>query len=144
MYFFSLTLHPPWALASSFSFMIIFTDGRTLGTSDQLVVRPLPKHKTTQTQNKHIHTPNIHALIRTHDLSVQASEDSSCLRPLSFYVRIRSSFHEAESFRSRHWDGQATPHISKYLEVHNCVNKSFAKLFYLETDESSPNFHIIF
>jgi hypothetical protein len=27
--FFPLALQPPWALASSFSFMIIFTDGRT-------------------------------------------------------------------------------------------------------------------
>jgi hypothetical protein len=41
--------------------------------------RPLPKHTTTQTQNKHIHTPNIHALsgIRAHDPSVRANEDSS-------------------------------------------------------------------
>jgi hypothetical protein len=40
-----------------FSFMIIFTDGRTPWTSDQHVARPLPKCRTTQTQNKHIHTP---------------------------------------------------------------------------------------
>jgi hypothetical protein len=53
--FFSLALQPPWALSSSFSFMIIFTDGRIPWTSDQLVARPLPKHRTTQTQNKHIH-----------------------------------------------------------------------------------------
>jgi hypothetical protein len=33
--------------------------------------------------NAYIHTPNIHALsgIRTHDPSVRASENSSCLRP---------------------------------------------------------------
>jgi hypothetical protein len=43
----------PWPLL--FSFMIIFTDGRTPWASDQLVARPLPKHRTTQTQNKHIH-----------------------------------------------------------------------------------------
>jgi hypothetical protein len=60
-----------------------FTDGRTPRTSDQPVARPLPKHRTTQTQNKRIHTPNIHALsgIRTHDPRVHASKDSSCLRP---------------------------------------------------------------
>jgi hypothetical protein len=29
-----------------------FTDGRTPWTSDQPVARPLPKHRTTQTQNK--------------------------------------------------------------------------------------------
>jgi hypothetical protein len=57
-------------------------DGRTRWTSDQLIAR-LAKHRTTQTQNKRIHTPNIHALseILTHDPSDRASEDSSCLRP---------------------------------------------------------------
>jgi hypothetical protein len=62
-----LVLQPPWALASAFQFRDYFTDGRTPCTSDQLVARPLPKHRTTQTQNKHIHTPNIHVLcgIRT-------------------------------------------------------------------------------
>jgi hypothetical protein len=65
----------PWFLV--FSIIIICTDGRTLWTSDQFVARPLPKHRTTQTQNKHI--PNIHAFcgIRTHDLSFQASEDGT-------------------------------------------------------------------
>jgi hypothetical protein len=63
--------------------MIIFTDGRTPWTS------PLPKYRTTQTQNKHVHTPNIHALcgIRTHEPSFRASEDSSCLRPLGYCYR---------------------------------------------------------
>jgi hypothetical protein len=67
--FVSLELQPPWALASAFQFYDHFTDGRTPWTSDQLVARPLPKLRTTQTQNKHIQTPNIHALcgIRTHD-----------------------------------------------------------------------------
>jgi hypothetical protein len=54
--FFSLALQPLWALASAFQFHDHFTDGRTPWTSDQLVARPLPKHRTTQTQNKHIHT----------------------------------------------------------------------------------------
>jgi hypothetical protein len=67
-----------------FQFHDHFTDGRTPWMSDQLVARPLPKHRTTQTQNKLIHTPNIHALcgIRTHDPSFRASEYSSFLRPL--------------------------------------------------------------
>jgi hypothetical protein len=39
-----------------FSFMIIFTEDRTPWTSDQIFARPLPKYRTTQTQNKHIHT----------------------------------------------------------------------------------------
>jgi hypothetical protein len=73
----------------------LFTFGRTPWTSDQPVARPLPKHRTTQTQNKsihthtHTHTPNIHNLsgIRTHDHSVRASEDSSCLRLLGYSDR---------------------------------------------------------
>jgi hypothetical protein len=63
-----------------------FTDSSTPWTSDQPVARPLPKYWTTQTQNKRIHTLNIHALseIRTHDPSVRASEDRSCLRPRGY------------------------------------------------------------
>jgi hypothetical protein len=72
----------------------LFTIGRTPWTSDQFVERPLPKHSIAQTQNKHIrlYTPNIHALsgIRTHDHSVRASEDSSCLRPLGYCDRLAS------------------------------------------------------
>jgi hypothetical protein len=88
-YFFSLALQPPWALASAIQFHDHFTDGRTPWTSDQLVARPLPKHRTTQTQNKHIHTPNIHALcgIRNNDPSFRASEESSYLRSLGYCDR---------------------------------------------------------
>jgi hypothetical protein len=50
----SLALQPPWALASGFQFHDNFYRGRTLWTSDQLVARPVPKHRITQTQNKHI------------------------------------------------------------------------------------------
>jgi hypothetical protein len=58
-----------------------YTDGRTPWMSDQPVAKPLPTHKTT-----HI---DIHALsrIQTHDPSVRASEDSSCLRPRDQRVR---------------------------------------------------------
>jgi hypothetical protein len=45
----------PVGLRLFFQFHDHFTDGRTPWTSDQLVARPLPKHRTTQTQNKHIH-----------------------------------------------------------------------------------------
>jgi hypothetical protein len=88
--FFWLALQSLWALAS-FQFPDLFTIGKTPWTSDQLVARPLPKYRTTQTQNKRIHTPNIHALsgIRIHDHSVRASEDSSCLRPLGYHDRHR-------------------------------------------------------
>jgi hypothetical protein len=58
-----------------FSFVIFFyTDGRTPWTSDQPVARPLPAHRTAQTQ---ISMPL--SGIRTHAPSVRASEDISCL-----------------------------------------------------------------
>jgi hypothetical protein len=61
---------------------IFFADDRTPWARDQPVARPLPKHRTTQTQNIRILIPNIHAFIGilTHDPSVRTSEDSSCLR----------------------------------------------------------------
>jgi hypothetical protein len=48
----SMALQPfvvPWCL---FNFVIFYADGRTPWTRDQPVARPLPKHRTTQTQNK--------------------------------------------------------------------------------------------
>jgi hypothetical protein len=72
-----------------------FTDGRTPWTSDQLVARPLPKHRTTQTQNKHIHIPNIHA----HNPGFRASEESRCLRPLGYHDRLKVVNRETYSAR---------------------------------------------
>jgi hypothetical protein len=43
----------PWPLFSS---LILYTVGRTPWTGDQPVARPLPIHKTTQTQNKRTRT----------------------------------------------------------------------------------------
>jgi hypothetical protein len=64
--------------------MIIFTNGRTPWMNYQLIARPLPKHGSTQTHNKHI--PNIHAFceIRTHDPGFRANEDSASLGPLGY------------------------------------------------------------
>jgi hypothetical protein len=43
-------------LGRFFSFLILYTDGRTPWTVDQPVARPLPTHRTTQTQNKRAQT----------------------------------------------------------------------------------------
>jgi hypothetical protein len=69
----------PWPLLQFRN--LFYTDGRTPWTSDQPVARPLPTHRTTQTQNKRSH--DIHALngIRNHDPSVGEIENSSCVRP---------------------------------------------------------------
>jgi hypothetical protein len=40
-------------LGLSFSFLILYTVGRTPWAGDQLVARPLSTHGTTQTRNKH-------------------------------------------------------------------------------------------
>jgi hypothetical protein len=61
----------PWPLLQFRN--LFYTDDRVPWTSDQPVARLLPTHRTAQTQNEPIHTPNIHALsgIRTHDPSVR-------------------------------------------------------------------------
>jgi hypothetical protein len=43
----------PWSL---FQFSNVYTVGRTPWTGDQLIARPLPTHRTTQTQNKRTQT----------------------------------------------------------------------------------------
>jgi hypothetical protein len=52
----SMALQPfagPWPL---FQFLEFYTVGRTSWTGDQLVTRPLPAHRTAQTQNKRTQT----------------------------------------------------------------------------------------
>jgi hypothetical protein len=52
--FSSLWFYGPLDLGRFFSSLILYTDGRTPWASDQSVARPLPTHRTTQTQNKRI------------------------------------------------------------------------------------------
>jgi hypothetical protein len=57
---FFLTLAPTLEHRADFSVSWSFTDGRTPRTGDQLVSRPLPNHRTTQTQkNAHTHQISI-------------------------------------------------------------------------------------
>jgi hypothetical protein len=93
--------HPIQSPGLLFSSVTIFSE--TVGlfwANVQPVARPLPKHRTTQTQDKSIHTPNIHALswIRTYDPSVRESDDSSCLRPLGYCDRLQVNIPHAISF----------------------------------------------
>jgi hypothetical protein len=123
-FFFPLVLQPLWALVSAFQFHDHFTDGRTPWTSDQLVAKPLTKHRTTQTQNKH--TPNIHALcgIRTHDPSFRASEDSSYLRLLGYCDRhwgiLQDNFHQNSPSAGRM--SNLWPSESEACPVHNFIS----------------------
>jgi hypothetical protein len=72
--------HGPWPLI--FIFMIILQMvgllGRVISSSQGLYLNA----------GQHIHIPNTHALcwIRIHDLGFQAIEDSTCLRPLSYFT----------------------------------------------------------
>jgi hypothetical protein len=68
-------------LGRFFSFLILYTIGRTPWAEDQPVARPQPTHRITQTQNKRTKTSITPSAIRTHDPSVRANEDSSYLRP---------------------------------------------------------------
>jgi hypothetical protein len=78
--FFSLAVQPPWALASAFQFHDHFTDGRTSWTSDQLVARPLPKHRTIQTQNKYTHQTSMPCV--GFEPTIPASERAKTLHAL--------------------------------------------------------------
>jgi hypothetical protein len=51
-----MALQPFVDLDNVFSFLILYTVGMTPWTSDQPVARPLPTHRTTQTQNKRTQT----------------------------------------------------------------------------------------
>jgi hypothetical protein len=90
-----MSLQPLWTLAT-FQLLNLYTVRRTPWTEDQPIARPLPTHRTSQTQNKRTETSmsqagfepkilvlerakTVHALNRT--ASIRASEDSSCLRP---------------------------------------------------------------
>jgi hypothetical protein len=72
-------------LGCFFSFLIIYTVGSTPWTGDQPVGRLIPAHTEQHKHKIHVNARNteIRALsgIRNHDPSVQASEDSSCLKP---------------------------------------------------------------
>jgi hypothetical protein len=72
----------PWPL---FQFLDFYLHGRTPWAGDQPVARPLPRHRTAQTQKTHT---DIRASIgiRRYDPSVQAGEDGSCLILRGHYV----------------------------------------------------------
>jgi hypothetical protein len=68
-------------LGQFFSFLILFTVGRTPCTGDQPVARPLRTHRTTQ----HKINTDINELsgVQTHDPSVRGNEENAFLRARS-------------------------------------------------------------
>jgi hypothetical protein len=77
IFFSQWPLQGPWTLLQFRNH--IYPIGRTPWTSDKSVARPLPIHKT-----KRIHTS---MPLRGFESTIQASEDSSCLRPRGHCVR---------------------------------------------------------
>jgi hypothetical protein len=86
-----------------FSFVFFSTQTVEHLGLDQPGARPLPTHRTTQHRIS-AHT-DIHALsgIGTHDPSVRASEDSSCLKPRGHRYQLSpssSSYYPSNSIRN--------------------------------------------
>jgi hypothetical protein len=73
-------------LGRFFSFLILYTVGRTPWKGDQPIARPLPTHRTTETQNKRTRTSMPQAGLEP---TIPASEDSSCIRPRGHCDRLK-------------------------------------------------------
>jgi hypothetical protein len=138
MLFFLPPLAPTLERSAVFQFYD-FTDGRTPWTSDQLVARPLPKHRTTQTQNKRIYTPNIHALsgIRTHDPGFRASSDSTCLRSLGY--RDRLNVIRKHKLRSMRWAAHQVRMRGDVRCIHNFDRNTWEEEITLKTQALEDN-----
>jgi hypothetical protein len=78
----------PWPL---FQFIDMCTVGRTPSTGDQPVARPLPTHRTTQTQNKRTQTSMPLVKFEPTIPPFELAQDSSCLRPRGLSDRPRGS-----------------------------------------------------
>jgi hypothetical protein len=78
-----------WTLAAFFTSLILYTVGRTPWTGDQPVSRPLPIHRTTQTQNKR--TPMIPVFERMK--TVHASDLSATVIGCRNYTQCKINAH---------------------------------------------------
>jgi hypothetical protein len=89
----SLWLYSPCGPWSLFQFPNPYTVGRTPWTGDRSVARLLPTNRTTQTQNKRTRRHHASSGIRTHEASVRAGEDTSCIRPRGHCDRLPDFYH---------------------------------------------------
>jgi hypothetical protein len=120
---------PSLDLGRFFSFLTLYTVGKTPWTGDQPVARSLPTYRTTQTQNKRTHR---------YPCLEWDSNPRSCLRPrghcnrLSTYSGNRSPhsgdliehagllFPNGPNYAGRGAPSQNFPTISKALLLGNC------------------------
>jgi hypothetical protein len=86
--------------------LILYTIGRTPWAGDQPVVRPLPTHRTTETQNKRTQYRH-HALngIGTHDPSVRANGYCDRPRAILACLNVKETQFEADvcKWRVGYW-----------------------------------------
>jgi hypothetical protein len=81
-----------------------FSDGRTPRTSDELVARPLPTHRTTQTQNKRIHTHQTSMLWAGFEPSIPASERAKTVHALGSATTVTGvSNIKISNYVTMHW-----------------------------------------
>jgi hypothetical protein len=129
----------PWPLPQFFN--IFNTDGRTRWTSDQPVSRPLPKHRPTQTQNKHTQTsmpwvgfkPTIPVFERAKTVHAldQCSQPLSDRAPINYFfykTRARYNWRQGPA-AEKHWLGprdqcDRPPYVMKVkVKLSPCLTK---------------------
>jgi hypothetical protein len=90
---------PFLGLGGFFSFLILYTVGMTPWTGDQPVVRPLPTHRTTQTQNKRKQTsmPWVGDTIRSYKYIIHISDIRDVIFGLTSYLEDENKFFELSS-----------------------------------------------
>jgi hypothetical protein len=100
-----------------FSFSILYTVGRTPWTGDQPVARPLPTHRTTQTQNKCTQYGHPCLELDSNPRSRRSSEDSSCFRPRGHCDRLNSWLNAGNGFHHSVHTPVFSPVLSKNINI---------------------------
>jgi hypothetical protein len=108
----------PWPLLQFYN--LCYTDGKTPWTGDQLVARPLPTHRTTQTQNKRT---NRHPFLNSNSRSQHSNERRQlCLRPRGHCNRheeyyVASSLARSNVILWTSWEFSESALVPKILDV---------------------------
>jgi hypothetical protein len=119
-----LWLYSPLYLGRLFSFLILYTVGRTPWTGGQPVVRPLPTHTTTQTQNK----PTQTSMARVgFERTILAFERAKTVHTLdcqaTALVFSGQTFHHHHHHHHHHWQKSpfwAIAFIKKFCQIASC------------------------
>jgi hypothetical protein len=85
----SVWLYSPLDFCRFFSLLILYTVGRTPWTGDQPVARPLPAHRTTQTQNKRTQTSMTRVRFKLTTPMFERAETAHVLDPTATVMGIK-------------------------------------------------------